>query len=285
MKRPCPPVCCRRKKEAWRRLRAPTRARRQRHRARPRRQSDATRHETDRSTTTAALRARAPTEARRQRHHALPRRQNGAKRQGADTSTTTAAPRAPPPPKRRGATRDRQEHHHSGPTRQGTDRSTTTAAPRALPPPKRRDVPGRRHEHDDSGTTRAPATKTTRRDTRPTGARRQRHHAHPRRKKDTTRHGPGKRSNTAPPRAPAPEDRCSDSQHCKACGEYGGRGASDSASTDGAVVADAEGKPKSHAVPIHEFVRMISRLVSLFLAWVVGERRSALRPENSDYGS
>jgi len=64
-----------------------------------------------------------------------------------------------------------------------------------------------------------------------------------------------------------------------------GRGASDSASTDEAVVADAEGKPKSHAVPIHEFVRMISRLVGLFLAWVVGERRSALRPENSVYES
>jgi len=64
-----------------------------------------------------------------------------------------------------------------------------------------------------------------------------------------------------------------------------GRGASDSASTEGAVVADAEGKPKSDAVPIHEIVRMISRLVGLFLAWVVEERRSALRPENSEYGS
>jgi len=47
---------------------------------------------------------------------------------------------------------------------------------------------------------------------------------------------------------------------------------SDSASTVGAVVADAEGKPKSDAVPIHEFVRMISRLMGLFFAWVVGER-------------
>ena len=50
-------------------------------------------------------------------------------------------------------------------------------------------------------------------------------------------------------------------------------------------MANAKGKPKAHAVPIHEFVRMISQLVGLFIAWVVGERRSALTPENSDYGS
>ena len=188
--------------------------------------------------------------------------------------------------RRRVASAHRHEHDDSGTARAPAAKATRRDTRPTGAPPQRPYAPGRRQEHDDSGTTRAPDAKTTRRDTRPTGPRRQRHHAHPRRKKDATRHhGNDKRSNTAPPRAPAPEQRRSHSQHCDACREFGGRGASDSASTDGAVVADAEGKPKSHAVPIHEFVRMISRFVGLFLAWVVGGRRSALRPENSDYGS
>jgi len=114
MKRLCPPVCGRRTKEASRRLSAPTRARRQRHHAHPRRQNDATHQGTDTSTTT---------------------------HQGTDTGTTTAAPRAPPPPKRRDAPGHRHEHDDSGTTRTPAAKRTRRATALAG------DLTQRRHAH------------------------------------------------------------------------------------------------------------------------------------------
>jgi len=166
---------------------------------------------------------------------AHPRRQNDATRQGTHRSTATAAPRAPPPPKRSDATRDRHEHgdngntrtpaakmsrraraltrarrqrQHAHPrrqndaTRQGTDRSTATAAPRAPPPPKRRDATRDGHEHGDRGTTCTPDPKTTRRTGAQTGAPPQRRHAHPSRRKDGTHQGTDRSTTTAAQRAP-----------------------------------------------------------------------------------